>query len=293
MNLFHLRYFVQLAHTQHYTRAAEQLCITQPSLSHAITQLEAELGVPLFEKSGRNTRLTRYGEEFLVCAENTLATLDAGVESLQRVAKGEGLIRLGLLRTLGEDLIPRLTSEFLACHPRSNIHFTFETGVTKDLLEGLTQGKYDLAFCSQPPEEMGLTAIPIAKQDLVLITPKNHPLAGRYSIDLRETLPYPMVYFAHGSGLRHIVDKLFQQIGETPQIAYETQEDRVIAGLVANGFGIAVVPFMELLMRLDVNIIQISAPTWERRFYMVRDDHTYNAPVVRQFHEYVMQHSTL
>ena len=66
MNLFQLRYFVTLAKMQHYTRAAHELCITQPSLSHAISQLEAELGVALFEKSGRNTTLTSFGEEFLI-----------------------------------------------------------------------------------------------------------------------------------------------------------------------------------------------------------------------------------
>ena len=93
MNLYHLRYFVQLAHTRHYTRAAEQLCITQPSLSHAISQLENELGLPLFEKTGRNTELTRFGEQFLECAERTLSTLDEGVEELKRVSRGEGLIR--------------------------------------------------------------------------------------------------------------------------------------------------------------------------------------------------------
>ena len=65
MNLFHLRYFVELAHTRHYTKAAEHLCIAQPSLSHAINQLEKELGVQLFERIGRNTRLTCFGEEFL------------------------------------------------------------------------------------------------------------------------------------------------------------------------------------------------------------------------------------
>ena len=63
MNLFYLRYFVTLAHVQHYTKAAEQLCITQPSLSHAITQMEKELGLPLFEKNGRNITLTKYGKK--------------------------------------------------------------------------------------------------------------------------------------------------------------------------------------------------------------------------------------
>ena len=93
MNLLHLRYFVELAHTKHFTRAAERLCITQPSLSHAIAQLEKELGVPLFKKTGRKTRLTRFGEEFLPCAEHTLASLDAGVSSLQKAARGAGIIR--------------------------------------------------------------------------------------------------------------------------------------------------------------------------------------------------------
>ena len=83
MNLFHLRYFVKLAHTKHYTRAAEELCITQPSLSHAITQLENELGLPLFERSGRNTELTRFGREFLETAERALSTLDSGVGCAQ------------------------------------------------------------------------------------------------------------------------------------------------------------------------------------------------------------------
>lgn len=84
MNLDYLRYFVKLAEVRHYTRAAEQLCISQPSLSHAIRQLETELGVPLFEKNGRNTALTRFGTDFLSCAQRTLAALDDGVTALQK-----------------------------------------------------------------------------------------------------------------------------------------------------------------------------------------------------------------
>ena len=87
MNLFHLRYFVKLANTRHYTRAAEELCITQPSLSHAITQLENELGLPLFERKGRGITLTRFGEEFLATAERTLSTLDSGLDVLKREAR--------------------------------------------------------------------------------------------------------------------------------------------------------------------------------------------------------------
>ena len=189
VNLLRLRYFVELAQTEHYTRAAERLCITQPSLSHAIAQLESELGVPLFEKSGRGTKLTHFGQQFLACARNTLATLDEGVEELRRVGRGEGVIRLGLLRTLGVRFVPDLAARYLAANPGKDIRFTFHTGVTSHLLQGLAERQYDLVFASQPAPELGFTAIPVDRQDLVLIVPRNHPLAQKHTVDLEEATP--------------------------------------------------------------------------------------------------------
>lgn len=288
VNLLHLRYFVELAATEHYTRAAEKLCITQPSLSHAMGQLEAELGVPLFEKSGRGVVLTPYGKQFLVCAQQTLATLDAGVEELRRVGRGEGLIRLGLLRTLGVEFVPKLAEQFLRAHPDKNIRFSFSTGVTGELLEGLKARQYDMVFASRPPAELNLTSVAVSQQDIVLIVPKKHPLAKQHVIDLAQTLPYPQVCFSKGSGMRDVVDGLFEKIGAAPQIAYETQEDQVVAGLVAHGFGIAVVPYMDLLLRLDVQILQIARPSWEREFYLIHDSRAYSSPAARSFREFVL-----
>lgn len=292
MNLFYLRYFVTLAHVQHYTKAAQQLCITQPSLSHAIAQLEKELGLPLFEKYGRKTSLTQFGEEFLVCAEHTLSTLDAGIESIRRSARGESLIRLGLLRTLGVEYIPRLAANFLKENPDLNIQFTFHTGVTQTLLDSLSSKKYDLVFCSQPPAHLDFTAISLHKQDLVVITPKNHPLAVFHTVDLVDTLPYPQIFFDKSSGLRSVVDQMFETIGAKPHIAYETEEDQVIAGLVAQGFGIAVVPYMELLLKLDLNILQISSPPCDRSFYMVYNGAVFMPPAVRRFRDFVLSGRT-
>ena len=288
MNLYHLRYFVKLAEVQHYTKTAKELCITQPSLSHAIMQLEHELGVPLFEKNGRNTVLTCFGEEFLTCAQRTLETLDFGINSLKRSAQGEGYIRLGLLRILGREYIPRLASGFLMENPDKDIRFSFHTGVTQELLDGLYTKKYDLIFCSKPILDENLTAIPVEKQDLVLIVPRNHPLAQYHSVGLETILPYPQVYFSKGSGMRNIVDTLFAQIHGIPNIAYETEEDEVIAGLVAQGFGIAIVPYMDLLLKLNVKLIQIHSPAIERNIYMVHDDKVYMPPAVSHFRNYVL-----
>ena len=293
MNLLHLRYFVELAGQEHFTRAAEKLCITQPTLSHAIGQLEQELGVPLFERQGRNVRLTHYGEQFLAYTQQALSGLDRGIDMLQRVGRGEGTIRLGFLRTLGVDYIPKLAASFLKENPGKNIQFAFHSGVTGQLLKGLSDRKYDLVFASRPSEELGFTSVPVNRQNLVLIVPRNHPLAAKYTIDLAETLPYPQVGFTEGSGLRDVVTRLYAQIGAQPTIAYETEEDQVVAGLVAQGFGIAVVPYMEMLLRLDVKILQIVNPSWERNFYMVSDDRVFQAPVVQTFRQFVLKSSKL
>lgn len=291
MNLFHLRYFVKLAYTKHYTRAAEELCITQPSLSHAINQLENELGLPLFERTGRNTELTRFGVQFLETAEAALAALDSGVDELKREARGEGLIRLGFLRTLGVEFVPKLARGFLDRNPGRDIRFTFSTGtgLTNDLLNGLKERKYDLVFASKPPDDEDFEAVAVERQDIVMIVPRLHPLAGLHSVNLADTLQYPLVAFGRSSGMRGVVDDMYRRIGAEPRIAYETAEDQVVAGLVAQDFGIGVVPYMDMLLRLDVKILQIASPDWERSFYMISSRRGFMPPAVREFRKYVLE----
>lgn len=288
MNLDHLRYFVKLAEIRHYTRAAEQLCISQPSLSHAINQLETELGVPLFERSGRNTTLTRFGEEFLECAQRSLDTLDVGIGSLQRSARGEGVVRLGFLRTLGVDYIPGLTADFLNADPDCGIQFSFHSGLSGELIDGLLQRKFDLVFCSEPDPSLGLSAVPVTSQELVMIVPKNHPLAGQESVDLADTLQYPAVFFAEGSGLRKVIDRMYDKVGGRPASVIETEEDEVIAGLVSASFGVAVVPYMDMLQKLDISLLKISSPPYSRDFFMIQDDAVFLPPAAQRFRSFVL-----
>ena len=288
MNLDHLRYFVKLAEIRHYTRAAEQLCISQPSLSHAINQLETELGVPLFERSGRNTTLTRFGEEFLECAQRSLDALDVGIGSLQRSARGEGVVRLGFLRTLGVDYIPRLTADFLDADPDCGIQFSFHSGLSGELIDGLLQRKFDLVFCSEPDPSLGLSAVPVTSQELVMIVPKNHTLAGQESVDLADTLQYPAVFFAEGSGLRKVIDRMYDKVGGRPASVIETEEDEVIAGLVSAGFGVAVVPYMDMLQKLDISLLKISSPPYSRNFFMIQDDAVFLPPAAQRFRSFVL-----
>ena len=293
MNLFYLRYFVALAHIQHYTRAAEQLCITQPSLSHAIASLEQELGVNLFEKEGRNIVLTKYGRMFLEDVEKSMEILDSGIKTLKSAGAGEGIIDLGFLRTLGTDLVPELIKGYKKEYSDRNIEFNLNTGVTEDLLSGLKNKKYDMVICSKLPKEPGIDFIPIAQQRLVLAVPSDHPLAIRKTITLSETLEYPQIIFSKRSGLRSVIDELFDAAGGYPEVIYEIKEDQVVAGFVSKGFGIAVVPDMPILDTIDVKKVEITSPNWQRIFYLAFLKGKYISPAAQTFKNYVIEHSLL
>lgn len=263
MNLYHLRYFATLAHLEHYTKAAEILSITQPSLSHAISSLEKELGVKLFEKDGRNVVLTKCGQAFLVDVEQALNMLDSSVNKLQMTGSGEGRIDIAELRVLSSTVVPNFVKGFLdsSSNKKIDFHFHSSTGLTSDMIQGLKERKYDIAFCSKMDNEPLIEFTPVAKQELVLIVPKEHPLEGKTSIDLKESLAYPHIVFSKRSGLRQVIDKLFEKCGGYPEIAYSMEEDQGVAGLVGAGFGIAVVPKMPILSYMPVSIIEIATPS--------------------------------
>lgn len=289
MNLFHLRYFMKLAEEQHYTRAAEKLCITQPSLSNAIMQLEKELGIRLFEKDGRRIRLTELGKQFYKCVESSLGILDNGIETLRLASKGSGLVRLGILRVLGVAFIPHLIAEFQKAYPENDVVFTIDSDVSQKLTDGLENSVYDIVFATPPRRPSSFDMLPVASQDLVLIVPDGHPLADRHAIDLRETLEYPYIQFKKHSGMRNVIDSLFESIDAKPNTIYEIDEDQVVAGMVSAGFGIAVVPYMDILLRLKVKILQISYPSWDRRFYMITNKNSWLSPPVYNFSKFVAE----
>ncbi len=293
MNLSQLQYFTELVRIGHFGKAAEELCITQPSLSYAISQLEAELEVILIERKTRPFTLTAEGREFLHYAEKSLEILNEGILQMQRMAKGAGTIRIGCLRILGISFIPTLAADYLTRQERpEELHFEFHSGISQPLLEALKEEKLDLVFCTRNDAESAIDYIPVACQDLVLIVPPGHPLANRTSITLKETLPYPQIFFSKSSGLRHIIDRLFEQIDGTPQIAYEVEEDMVLAGLTAQGFGIAVVPYMDELSQLDLRVLEITDPPWERTFYMAQLKGRHQTPLVEQFRQFVIEGTT-
>ena len=209
MNLNHLQYFVKLAYLEHYTKAAKDLSITQPSLSHAISSLEEELGTKLFEKQGRNVSLTKYGKTFLKYVEKSLEYLQEGVDKTKALTCAtSGLIDLGYIYTLEADFMPNMVRKFLDENKDKNFGFTFSSNNTKSIIEGLKNEKYDLGFCSKVENETSIDFIKVKQEELVIIVPKNHELSKYNEIDLIETISYNHIVFTKSSGLRQVIDNL-------------------------------------------------------------------------------------
>lgn len=293
MNLFHLRYFVTLAKTEHYGRAAEMLSITQPSLSYAISSLEEELGIRLFEKHGRNIALTKYGRAFLEEVTDVLGKLDNSVRDMKLAANGEGEINIGFLRTLGTDYIPQTIRAFKDAHPKKDIEFRLfcDYGLSVDILNGLKNRQIDVAFCSRIENNPEIEFLPVAIQRLVVLVPDGHPLAHKESVTLEETFKYKQIIFRKKSGLRHIIDEIFATTGEYPTVSYEIAEDQVAAGFVAQGFGIMIAPVFASLNAIPVKQIPLKHPLNYRYFYMAILKDTYHPPLVEEFREFVNKRS--
>ncbi len=286
MNLQHIEYFVELAHTHSFTAAAQRLNITQPNLSYAIGRLEEELEVPLFEKNGRNNVLTTYGHEFLTYAERMLKTLNTGIDAVQNTAAGKMTIRIGALSYLCTRYIPRMVRAYQKSHPEHPVEFLFETGSTRTLLDGLNEGRYDIIFCA-PSREVAFSSLPIADQKLVLIVPENHRFADKTEITLEETGDENYILYPSGSGMRKVIERYFVKAGFRPKIKFEVVEDQVIAGFVAEEFGVGILPDSEILNNFPIKKIRISDPEMERKIVMLWDSNAYMAPKIRDFVRYV------
>lgn len=294
MNLNHLQYFRVLAKTQHYTHAAELLNITQPSLSHAISSLEKELGIYLFEKQGRNIKLTKYGLLFYEYVERGLKEIDQGEKRIKDLASvSSGKIDLGFIYTLGSHYVPHLIRDFLSVEENRNITFSLKQGNTTELIQGLKDEKYDLIFCSYVDNQPDINFLPIAQEELVVIVSRNHPLAVYEEIDLIQIRNEPIVYYDKESGIRPLIDKLFSEVAITPNIICEVEEDSAVIGLVDINYGIAVVPDIGMLSNFSVKKLRIINPPHERYIYLSTYKNRYLAPAVHTFSNYIVHHTTL
>ncbi len=237
-----LRQFVAVARAEHMTHAADAIGVPQSTLSRGIARLETDLGVALFARRGRTVRLTREGRTLLRHAERALAELATGTgEILRDTDVLHGRVGLAFLTTLGSAAVPRLLRDFRARHP--GVRLDLVQGAHTMLLDRLWAGDADLALTSPLPNEPGLDAVALDTEELRLVVPAGHRLAGRIEgVALAEAARETFVRFLPGFGLRETVDAWCRESGFVPRVAFEGGDAETLRGLVGAGLGVALLP---------------------------------------------------
>ena len=239
MNYNYLRYFSVLAELEHYTLAAARLEISQPSLSSAIRNLENELGVELFEKVGRNIRLTEQGRYFQKKVDAALAELSDATETLLSSRDNAPIvIRIGYVSGSMQGAVSREMSNFLRDSNRFRFHVT--EGSSRDLIELLHQEKLDLAIVDITSRDRSLHFRKLRQRNFCVVVPTGHPLAGRDQLNASDLAAYPLIGFSHS------MDHNFEDWASRPEVPqhFVCQVNTVSSALelVKAGIGIAIVP---------------------------------------------------
>ena len=292
LNLRQLEFFKNLAEIEQMTQTAERLNTTQPNLSHALNKLEEELGVKLFDRVGRNIRLTKYGAIYYEYVAQALTLLEHGERELKELISPEkGQVNFAFTYTMGPLVAPTLITEFRQIPGNQDIAFNLSQNNSSTIMKLLSNQEIDLALCSKMEDHPHVSFEKIVQEDIVLIVAIDHPLAHLTSISLEETSPYPFVYFNRASGLRTYIDGILNHVGVTPIIALEVEEDHTMVGFVSFGYGIALIPRIAGLESYAVKIIEIKNFSSHRYLYLAHLKDSYLSPAVLNFKNFILNYA--
>ncbi|MDX9768554.1 MAG: LysR substrate-binding domain-containing protein [Ectothiorhodospiraceae bacterium] len=253
-SLRQLHIFEAVARHLSYTRAAEELHLTQPAVFAQVKQLEDSVGLPLLERLGKQLFLTDAGREVLATSRETVQA----IERLEmRLADMQGLKR-GRLRiaivTTAKYLIPRLLGEFCTRYPGIEAALTVTN--REKLLARLEENADDIVVLGVPPDNLDVVATPIADNPLVVVARQDHPLAGRKKISLKRLAEEPFILREPGSGTRLAIERHFTQHGLMPRIRMELGSNEAIKQAIAGGLGISVLSSHTLALEGEQGLLQ-------------------------------------
>jgi DNA-binding transcriptional LysR family regulator len=241
VNLEELRWFVVLAETEHVTDAAVELAVSQPTLSRALARFEREAGAPLFDRVNRRLRLNAYGQIMLEHARRSIAEMRAATDRIAALRDPDtGRVRLAFLHSLANWYVPEQLRRFRESAPA--VGFDLFQGPAQEIAQRVLDGQSDIAITAPRPEAPGFGWRRLYVDQLCLAVPRGHRLATRARVRLSAAAGEPFVALGEQAGLRQLTDQLLAEDGVHPDIVFEATEIPSVEGLVAAGFGVAVVP---------------------------------------------------
>ncbi len=271
MELAQIEAFVQVAAHRSFSRAAETLYLTQPSVTARIQALERELGEELFERTGRSVRMTDAGQTFLAYAEKALASVQEGKDALEALRNAEaGVLRIGSALTISTYVLPRILKSFRSHYPRVDV--AIRTGRSDDVLDLLLKDEVQVGLVRAlvHPE---IQTIHLYDDEIILVTEHNHPFAQTRTARIEEVSRQPLIFFDKGSSYYGLIHGIFREANLVPTHAMQLDSMEATKKMVEEGLGIAILPRVsverELKLGILVEVEIVGVPRFKRQIALV------------------------
>ena len=242
MDLRQLEILCAIAEAGSFTGAGDKLHVSQSAISRQVLMLEDELGEPVFIRQGRGAVPTRAGRTLIELGRRLIEDLTLTVGQLrdEHQALG-GTVRIAGGMTVCLYVLPPLLHEFRRAHPKVEVKLI--TGATPRLVRQLRTGLADLALLTLPIEEPSCAVVPAMREELLIVLPPGHPLAGTAGVQPQDLAAEPFVLFEPQSNTRRTVDRFFTECGIHPRVVLETENVEILKALVGIGMGLTIIPY--------------------------------------------------
>jgi len=291
VTLRQLRVFSAVARHLSFGKAAEELHLTPPAISMQIKELEAQVGLPLFDRSGRTVVLTVTGEYLLVYVRKILATLKDAEDAVARLSGLQtGRLTIGMVST-AKYFVPRLMARFRAEHPGIEVRLAIG-GNREQLVTLLQANEVDLAIMGRPPRELATRAEPFAVHPHVIVTPPDHPLMKVGHAPAAALADYEFLIREEGSGTRAAMEKFFADHRLAPRVAMEMTSNETIKQAVMAGMGISFLSLHTIGLELKAGLIavpDIEGLPLAKRWYIVNTLAKTLSPAAEAFRYFMLE----
>jgi len=290
--LHQLEVFAAIAKTGSFTKAADELFLTQPTVSQQMKQLTKAIGVPLYEQIGRRIFLTEAGRAVLQASENISLCLDQlqeTIAALQGMKKGH--LRLATITT-GKYFVPRLLGLFRQHYP--GIKISLQIGNRQQILERLANNQDDLYFIGQPPKDLDINIRHFLDNPLVVIAPRSHPLVKEKKISLDQLMQEPLIMRESGSGTRMAVEEFLAENRLTMNVEMEISNNEAIKQAVYGGLGLSILSIYSLILEgLDgpLAVLDVDGFPIKKHWYIIYPNGKQLSIVAQTFLDYLLTHN--
>jgi DNA-binding transcriptional LysR family regulator len=254
LNLNQLRAFYHTARRLSVTRAARDMCITQPAVTAQIKAFEAGTELKFFRKQGRRIHLTGEGQmvyEYAVELFEIEKKIENAIEEMRELKRG--VLRVGTTKTYARYFMPSLISSFHRSYP--HIKINLDEGSSLDMINSLLEFENEVAVVAQASENPRIAFVPFSQEELVVILAPEHRLAGSRHIDFRQLAEEPFIMKEAGSGTRKVVNDLFRRHGCKPNVLMETGNNEFIKQLVHRAEGVSILVRACVALELDRGVL--------------------------------------